>query len=411
MAAGAFAADSSSAPNTQWPRWRGPQDHGSTESGVYPVRWSDTENLIWKTPLPGKGCSTPIVWNAKIYVTAPVEGADALLSFDWAGRELSRTTFGSETPGKHRNGSGCNPSPVTDGKSVFVVFKSGNLAVTDMNGKTVWSTNLVERFGRDTLYWDYGISPVLTETAVVVSMLHHGESWLAAFDKTTGEIRWKVSRNYETPKEGDHSYATPIVFQHEGREAILVWGAEHLTAHAASDGQMLWSVGAFNPEGKSNWVVVGSPVIAGDMVVVPYGRGTRLHGIRLGGKGDVTDSHRVWVREDTGTFVPTPAFYRGRVYLGRDRGEIECVDPASGKTLWSGAFPKNKASYYSSPTLADGKLYFAREDGVVFVAGVEGQFELLSENPLGERVIAAPVPVGGRLLLRGENHLFCVGSR
>ena len=242
-------------------------------------------------------------------------------------------------------------------------------------------------------------------------MMHPGESWLAAFDKITGELHWKVARNYTTPTEGDHSYATPILMQHEGKEALLVWGAQHLTAHAAADGKVLWSVGDFNPESKNNWVVVGSPVIAGDTVVVPYGRGSRLHGIKLGGVGDVTATHRAWLRQNTGTFVPTPAEYKGRVYLGRDHGEIECIDPATGKTLWSDALPKDKSSYYSSPTLADGKLYFAREDGVIFVARVEGKFELLAENDMGERIIAAPVPVANRLLLRGEKHLFCVAVK
>ena len=407
IAADLRAADEAS----NWPRWRGPRDNGSTDTGTYPVKWSGTENLLWKTPLPGKGCSTPIVWNQRIFLTAPVAGQDALLAFDWAGNRLWHTTVGEERPGKHRNGSGCNPSPATDGKSIFVYFKSGNLAALDLNGALRWKANLVERYGKDTLFWDYGTSPVLTEKDVVVAMMHHGESWLAAFNKLTGELRWKVARNYPTPVEGDHSYATPILIRHAGKEALLVWGGQHLTAHDAVDGKTLWSVGDFNPEAKNNWVAVGSPIVVGEMVVVPYGRGSRLHGIRLGGSGDVTATHRVWLRQDTGTFVPTPAEYQGRVYLVRDRGEVECLDPATGKTLWSDALPKDKSNYYSSPTLADGKIYAAREDGVLFVARVTGKFELLAENDMGERLIAAPVPVANRLLLRGEKHLFCIAGK
>jgi outer membrane protein assembly factor BamB len=155
-------------------------------------------------------------------------------------------------------------------------------------------------------------------------------------------------------------------------------------------------------------------VVAGDIAVVPTGRNDRgqprLHGIRLGGSGDVTATHRIWKREDTGTFVPTPAEYDGRVFLVRDRGQVDCIDPSTGKTLWSDALPRHRSSYYASPLVADGKLYAAREDGTVFVANVTERFELLAENQLGERVIASPVPVADRLLLRGEEHLFCVGA-
>ncbi|HYV28307.1 MAG TPA: PQQ-binding-like beta-propeller repeat protein, partial [Candidatus Eisenbacteria bacterium] len=377
VAVGAFAES-----QANWPRWRGPRDNGSNEAGACPVKWDATTNLLWKTPLPGKGCSTPIVWDQRIFLTVPSDGRDAVLAFDWSGKLLWQTPVGPEVAGKHRNGSGSNPSPATDGKSIFVYFKSGNLAALDLEGKILWRTNLVERFGKDTLYWDYGTSPVLTEQDAVVAMMHHGESWLAAFDKRTGDLRWKVARNYETPVEGDHSYATPILIRHQDKEAVLVWGAQHLTAHAAADGKILWSCGDFNPESKNNWVAVASPVIIGDMVIVPYGRGSRLHGIKLGGSGDVSTTHWVWKREDTGTFVPTPAAYKGRVYLVRDRGEVECIDPATGKTLWSDALPKSSSSYYSSPALADGKIYAAREDGVVFVARVEGKFEVLAENAM-----------------------------
>lgn len=403
-------ADEGNEAAANWPRWRGPGDDGGTAHGSYVDRWDANTNVLWKTPLPGKGCSTPIVWNERIYVTAPIEGRDALLAFDFDGKSLWQSQVGPERPGKHRNGSGSNPSPVTDGTAVFVHFKSGNLAAIELDGKVRWKHNLTERYGKDTLYWDYGSSPVLTERDVVVTMMHNGNSYLAAFDKKSGELRWKVDRNYQTPVEGDHSYATPIVYREGQREALLVWGAQHLTSHDARDGSLIWSCGDFNPKETKNWVAVASAVIVGDMAVVPYGRGSRLHGIRLGGAGDVTASHRKWLREDTGTFVPSPCVYKGQVYLVRDRGEVECIDPATGKTAWTGAMPKGSAAYYSSPSAADGKLYAAREDGVVFVAQIEGGFKVLSENDMGERVIAAPVPVANRLLIRGEKHLFCIGK-
>jgi len=395
-----------------WPHWRGARDNGSAQEGDYPVKWNAT-NALWTLDLPGKGCSTPIVWEKRIFLTAPVEGEDALLAVDWNGKLASQTKFGVEHSGRNVHGSGSNPSPATDGKSVYVYFKSGHFAAVDFTGKILWQTDLVQRFGKDSLYWDYGTSPVLTDHDVVIARLHHGESYLAAFDKRTGDLRWKVARNYETPIEGDHSYATPLLIHHQGKEAILVLGGERLTAHDAVTGQIIWSCANFNPQAKKNWVPVASPVIAGDVAVVPYGRGLELHGIKLGGLGDVTATHRAWLRQDTGSFVSTPAEYHGRIYLLRDhgleRGVVECIDPVSGKSLWRGEFPKGSPEYYSSPVVAGGKLYAAREDGVVFVARIEGEFELLAQNDMGEQIIASPVPVNNRLLIRGEKHLFCIG--
>ena len=241
---------------SNWPRWRGPQDQGSIEKGNYPVKWR-AEEVLWKTPLPGKGCSTPIVLDGAIYLTTPVEGKDALVSYDLAGVEKWRAVFGQENPGKHRNGSGSNASPATDGKAVFVFFKSGAFAAVELDGKVRWQTDLVERFGKDTLFWDHGTSPVLTSKYVIMARMHHGESWLAAFDKQTGELAWKVARNYSTPTECDHGYATPLVIEHQGQESILVWGAEHLTIHNATDGQVSWSCGDFTCERRSNSAALG----------------------------------------------------------------------------------------------------------------------------------------------------------
>lgn len=403
-----------SADLAEWRSWRGPQGNGSVDAGNYPVEFG-AGKYLWRTPLPGKGCSTPICLGERIYLTAPVEGRDAVLAYDLAGKEEWRTVFGPEDAGKHRNGSGSNASPVTDGAAVFVYFKSGTLAAVELDGRIRWQTDIVARFGKDTLFWDHGTSPVLTEKHVILARMHQGESWLAAFDKATGEIAWKVARNYQTPTECDHGYTTPLVIQHQGKESILVWGAEHITIHDAADGRVVWSCGKFNPDANKLWPAIATPVIVGDMVVVAYGRNDRgiprLHGIRLTGSGDVTETNHAWLRDDVGTFVPTPAVHQGKVLLVRDRGEVECLDPATGQTIWSGAFPKSRANYYASPLVAGDKLYSPREDGAVFVASVaDGKFKVLAENDMGESVIGSPVPLAGRLLIRGEKHLFCIAA-
>lgn len=397
-----------------WASWRGPFANGSTSEGDYPTTLSE-EHLVWKAPLPGKGCSTPIVVDRTIYLTAPIDGNDAVLSFDWQGKERWRTPFGREDAGKHRNGSGSNASPISDGDGVFVYFKSGTLAALELDGSLRWETNLVERFGKANLFWDHGTSPVLTKRYVVMARMHNGESWLAAFDKHTGELAWKVARNYSTPVEGDHGYATPLVIEHNGRESLLVWGAEHLTIHDATDGRLTWSCGNFNPAANKLWPSISTPVIIDYMAIVAFGRNDRgiprLHGVRLWGTGDVTDTNHSWRRDDVGTFVPSLVAHEGRVFIVRDKGEVECIDPATGETVWSDAFPKNRAAFYSSPLVAGGNLYAAREDGVIFVASVaDGNFELLSENEMREPVIGSPVPTSNRILIRGEKHLFCFGD-
>ncbi len=411
-----FAPGASAAVPGDWPNWRGPAAQGSIDTGAYPVKW-DASNVLWKAALPGKGGSTPIVLGGRICLTCPAAGQDAVLAFDFAGKKLWQTALGSESAPKHRTlGSSANASPVTDGKGIFVYFRSGALAALDFEGQVRWKIDLVERFGRDQLFWDQGSSPVVTDRHVIMVRMHGGESWLAAFDKATGELAWRQPRNFKTPVENDNGYSTPLLFRHEGKPALLVWGADHLTAHDAADGSVLWTCNGFNPDATGYWPAIATPVIAGDRVIVPVGRDDRprqasVYAVKLGGRGDVTATHQLWKREDTGVFVASPAASQGRVYLLRHRGAVVCLDPLTGRTLWSDAFPEDKAPYYSSPVIANGILYAAREDGVVFAARVGEKFELLGKNPMDERIVASPVPAGGRLLLRGDRHLFCVAGK
>ncbi len=394
-----------------WPAWRGENSAGSTEAGNYPTNLSPTDAL-WSVELPGKGCSTPIVSNGSIYVTAPIDGDDSLLCYDTSGKEAWRVSFGKEVQGKHRNGSGSNASPVTDGETIFVYFKSGTLAAVTTDGKLRWKTDIVERFGKDTLFWDHGTSPVVTQKYCVLARMHNGESWLAAFDKLTGKMVWKEPRNYVTKTENDHGYTTPQVIQYGGEECLLVWGAEHLTIHRSADGKLVWSADGFNPDQKQLWPAIATPVLTDNVAVVAFGRNDRkiprLFGVQLKGEGDTATDNHIWTRTDIGTFVPSPVAYKGNVYLVRDRGEVECIDPATGESIWSDALPKGRPSYYASPMIAGDLLFAPREDGVVFVARIaDDRFQLLSENDFGEPVIGSPVPTTNRILIRGERHLYC----
>jgi outer membrane protein assembly factor BamB len=401
---------------SDWPNWRGPAANGSAPTGTYPTRWT-AEDVAWKTALPGKGSSTPVVWQSRIYLTTPADGQDAVLALAADGKQQWLVKLGPESTPRHKTlASSCNSSPVTDGKGIFASFRSGRLVALELNGTVRWQMNIIERFGPENLIWDQASSPVVTGQHVIFTRMHHGDSWVAGFDKATGELRWQQKRNYEVPSENDNAYTTPVLFDYKGKPAFLIWGADHLTAHAAADGTLLWSCGGFNPREAANWPAIATPVVQGGIAVVPVGRDdrqgqARVHGIRIDGSGDVTATHRAWQRDDLGVFCCSPAEYEGRVYLLRHRGGVVCLDPATGKTIWADALPRSTATYYASPAIANGILYAAREDGVVFTARVTDRFELLSENPLGERVVASPVLANNSLLIRGDKHLFSIAAK
>ena len=393
-----------------WTSWRGPNHCGSVEQGSFPASLTN-EKLKWSAPLPGKGCSTPIHLGGKIFLTAPKDSKDSVVCIGKDGQQLWATGFEQEDPGKHRNGSGCNASPITDGRSLYVYFKSGTFAALDLQGNILWQTNLVKTYGKDTLFWDHGTSPVLTKNHVIMARMHQGESWLAAFDKNTGQVAWKVPRNYQVPTECDHGYSTPLVMDYQGRESILVWGAEHVTIHDAADGKVVWSCGNFNPQAAQLWPAIATPVVIDDIAVIAYGRNDRgiprLYGIRLSGSGDTTSTNHAWKREDVGTFVPTPSVYQGQVLLVGDHGNVEALDPTTGKTVWKSELPKSRANFYASPLVANDKLYAPREDGVVFVGKIgPNGLQSVSETNLQEPVIGSPIPFGQGVLIRTESQLM-----
>ncbi len=395
-----------------WPNWRGPDYSGSRAGESYPTQWTP-DTVKWKVPLPGKGASVPAVYGDRIYVTTPDESIDTVIAFDLEGKKVWETKFGKERPGKHKTlGTSSNSSPVTDGKGLFVYFKSGTLAGLEMDGTIRWKRNLAEEFGQQELYWDQGSSPVIVGDLLILPRLHAGNSWVAGFDVTSGEIVWKTERNYEVPAENDNGYTTPVPIRHGDRDAVLVWCSDHVTTYAADTGELLWSSGGFNPEDMKLWPHIATPVVVDDIAVIPVGRDDRkqasVHALRLGGSGDVTKTHRLWDTDDFGVYVASPVAYDGKVYLLRHKGGLVAIDPGTGKAHWEEAFPRAADAYYASPVVAGGILYAAREDGAVFAAKVGDEFELLGENQMGEQILASPVPFDGKLLLRGENHLFCV---
>jgi outer membrane protein assembly factor BamB len=344
-----------------------PKGDGVATGKSYPTRWSKTENVAWKVELPGKGSSTPVVWGDQLFVTCGVAGKNTVLCLDRQGKTLWTAAVGTETPGKHKKATGANPSPVTDGRHVFAYIKSGDLVCLDLAGKQIWQRNLQEMFGKDTLWWDLGTSPVLTRGHIVVAVMHSGPSFVVAFDKASGQQAWKQDRNLDAPSEAAQSYSTPMVIEDSGRELLVVLGADHVTTHDAATGTELWRVGELNPTGHQYFRSIASAVAADGIVVAPYARGASLTGVRMGGSGDVTKTHVSWALEGLGADVPTPAVADGKVYLCTDKGDVTCLDLKTGKSLAKVALERNRNAYSASPILAGGHLYLTREDGKTFV--------------------------------------------
>jgi outer membrane protein assembly factor BamB len=418
----AVSAIAQSARGGDWPNWRGPALDGSAVGTGYVAEWGPDKHVLWKVALPGLGASTPAVWGDRVVVTCTIDGRDAVICLDRAGQESWRKTLGEAKSGKHKKATGANPSPVTDGERVWVYFKSGELACLDLaDGAVAWVTNLQERFGDDTLWWDLGTSPVLTAKGVIVAVMQTGPSYLACFDRATGELRWKHDRDVPAPEEAAQSYSTPLVAtgdpaRGEPEEVLFVLGADHVTAHDAADGRELWRVGGLNPEANGFFRSIASPVLAGDLVIAPYARGGSITAIRRGGSGDVTASHVAWTRKDIGADVPTPAVRNDRIVVCSDKGLVEGLDAATGKTAWRKDLPKNRNAYSASPVIVDGRVIVVREDGVASVLEwpgdtSDGEVAVLGGGSLEEMTVATPVCVDGRILLRTHDSLWCIGAK
>ncbi|MCA9042735.1 MAG: PQQ-binding-like beta-propeller repeat protein [Planctomycetaceae bacterium] len=395
-----------------WANWRGPAGNGTAPGSGYATTWSDSTNVAWKVDLPGKAGSTPIVVRDAVFMTSAIDGKDGLIKFDRSGTKLWEVTLGAEKEGKHRKGSGSNPSPISDGDLVFVYYKSGDFAAVDFSGKIVWQKNLQQEYGEDTLWWDLGTSPVLTEKHVVVACVQSGPSYLAAFDKQTGELAWKFERNTGAPEEAAQTYATPIVTHYKGQEQIIVLGADQVTCHDAKDGKQLWYLSGMNPGQERFFRSISSPVLSGDIVIAPYARGNSLTAIRMGGSGDISKSHKLWSIESPSADVPTPAATAEHVFVCTDKGVVACLESATAKEVWRTELQKNRNAYSASPILVDGKLYLVREDAAAFVLDAKTGEQIGEANTLSDQyVVATPVFVDGDILLRTFSQLYCFRSK
>jgi outer membrane protein assembly factor BamB len=395
-----------------WPNWRGPQLNGtSTETGL-PLRWSVTENVTWKAPMPERSGSTPIVWGDHVFVSVG-EGANlALWALDRANgavRWKRPLGVGNRRMMKQQMSS---PSPVTDGRMVWVMTGTGLLKAFDLAGTEKWSRNIPMEYGRFGLQWGYASSPLLLEDSLVVQVLHgmHTDdpSYVMRIDKMTGKNMWRVVRSTRAQFESPDAYTTPTLVKTARGLEIVITGADVVTGHNPENGNELWRVDGLNPHNNYDYRVVASPVVFGELIIAPS-RERPMLALRAGGHGDATKSNVLW-SFDRGPDVPTPVTDGTYVYSINDRGIMYCLDAKTGKVVYGPQRLRN-ATYSGSPVLADGRIYVTDEDGVTTVVKAGPSYQLLAENDLVDYTLSSPAISDGQIFIRTATALYAIGAR
>jgi len=404
-----------------WPCWRGPRGDGSSLEKNAPVRWNgpEGENIAWKVALAGSGHASPIVIGQRIFMVACVEETHdrLLLCLDRrSGQTLwRRVIINSPLEKKHRLNSYASSTPASDGKLVYVTFLEadygpegmknplswkeatpGNMVVAayDFQGKQKW----LVRPGRFSSVHGYCSSPVLFENLVIVNGDHDGDAYLLALDRSDGKTVWKTPRENKT-----RSYCTPIIRQIDGRVQMILSGSLCVASYDPRNGKRHWII-----DGPTEQFVA-SPVYNGRLLFVTAGFPEfHIMGIRPDGRGNVTDTHVAWHTTKGCAYVPSPIVGGGGKYflLVSDGGIASCFEADSGKRYWM----KRIGPHYSaSPVEAGGLVYFLSDEGVTTIIRPGEQFDLVAENPLGEECYTPPVISDGRIYVRAEKNLYCIG--
>jgi len=403
-----------------WPHWRGPTHDGVSKETGLPIKWSATEGVAWKMPLPAYSGSTPIIWGDTIFLnmaTANGTGELELWAVDRNKQEVSwkRPIAGGNHIERKQNMS--SPSPVTDGKTVWTMTGVGILKAFDFSGKELWTRDIQTDYGRFGLNWGYASSPLLHENALYVQVLHGMKTddtpYVLRIDKTTGKTIWKVDRPTDAVLESPDAYTTPALLQYTGKTEIVITGGDVVTGHDPETGKELWRADVLNPTNNRNYRIVASPSIAAGLIIAPS-RNNPLVAIRPGGTGDISTSHIAWTFE-RGPDVPTPVSDGQYLYVVVDGGVVYCLDVKTGSVIY-GPERLPPGTYSASPILADGKIYVTTEqEGLTSVFKAGPKFELLASNSFGDGCspycLSTVAISQGQLFIRSSAHLWVIGER
>jgi outer membrane protein assembly factor BamB len=422
-----LAAAAAPAPGGDWLQWRGPNLNGSCEEPNLPTTFTKTENLAWVVPLPNISGSTPIVAGQRIFLTSTSARNDELLALCLDTKDGQTVWIAPLAKGKAPGrGEITACSPASDGKMVFFLFGTGDLAALDLTGKTVWARELTKEFGCFAIKFGYGASPLLYKGKLYLPLLRREkpypyspgatpapdgplDSLVICLDAATGKTLWKQVRPTNAEDESRENYATPMPAEVGKKTQIIIPGGEFVTAHDAETGKELWRW-EYTKQREIWQRIVPSPVVGEGLVYVCQSQGAGLFALRTNGSGTVPHDSCAWKFEELSSDVTTPLLYRGLLYALSEEGKtITCLDPKTGKVKWQSPFAGN-GPWRASPTGADGKIYCISEGGdfVVLAAGGE-KFQELYRFALGARPCRSTiVAAGGSLYLRLSKHLVCV---
>jgi len=408
-----------------WAQWRGPFFNGSTDEKDLPSSWSATENMQWKSSVPGVSGATAVISGGRVFVTSMVRDAHeyvALCFDEKTGKQLWRKTVGSDSRRYMRNNL-CSPSPVADGESVFFLYGNGELIAFDYTGKTLWSRNIEKEYGNLALMFGYSNSPFLYEGKLFITMIRRGrayrapraggplDSFIMALDPKTGDTIWKQERKTNAFDEGMETYTTPVPFVRLGKAELLTTGADFVIAHDPASGKELWRFEYWTRKVRDSRIIPS--LVTGDGLI--FGTWHKHKGVfALRPPGEKGAGKILWEFDDAAPDCSTPLFYQGRLYVldGITRGKVvTCFEPRTGKQFWRGVLGGG-APWRASLTASDGKLYCICESGEIVVIKAGGdEFELLFETKISERPIQASISIAnGRLFIRTAENLYCIGK-
>jgi outer membrane protein assembly factor BamB len=434
LAVSAFQSSpiNASTKGSNWPQWRGPAGQGVSEEKNLPTEWSSTKNIQWKTPIAGRGHSSPIVWDNRIFLTTSLEGevvqgAKAVEHMDegkpWrhpdslggdrnhifkvlcldseSGKLLwEKTAYqGRVFDDRHKKSSYAAPTPATDGRYVYAWFGSEGLYCYDFKGNQIWK----QSFGPiATMGMGTGTSPVLSDNLVILQCDEDAgeKSFIVAVDKKTGKQVWKVSRKVQA------SWSTPVLIKTAQRTELVTNGNEWIISYDPATGKELWKCKGV----ESN--AIHTPLVGHNMVFVTAGYpAKRTFAIRLGGSGDITGTPNIaWKYEKGTAYVASPILYGDYIYLISDKGILTCLDARTGELKYEGGRVPVPATFMSSPVAFDGKLLMSSEDGDTFIVKAGPAHEVVRTNSIGEPIYSTPALAGGKIFIRGEKHLYCISN-
>ena len=384
-----------------WPRWRGPSGQGVVTGTGYVDTWSATQNVVWKTPVPGRGNSSPIVWGDHIFLTTAYEGGRrvSLLAYSRStGRLLWETAApaGRTDSGAHYKNGHASATPATDGQRVYVSFGPRGLFAFDFTGKIVWQRDL----GSMEAYHGAAGSPLLYKDRIILYQDQYRGSFIAAFDARTGRDMWR------TPREASNGWGTPIAVRVGSRDEIIVSSQQQVQAYDPERGRELWRCSG------NTYEVIPTPVVGYGMIFCSSGRAGPTLAIRPGGSGDVTRSHLVWESPRGSPFVPSPILYGEQLYMVNDMASIvTSLHAQTGKAMFQGRLGvATREGFSASPVAVDGKVFFTNDEGETFVLRAGPTFNLLHVNRIGEGTLASPALVDGRWYIRTDRNLYAIGK-